>query len=374
MFTGRGHEQRKCPRDKKLRNGKIDFLKFIFSLVIVLHHGKNIIGTRQELFLSGGSFAVEFFFIVSGFLMMASISKIKTAPVNIGLETRKYLVKKYKSFCPEIFVAHAIALIVYDAANNTRIVELFIKSFYQGTLFHMTGIGAMSINAAVWYLSSMLLCMAIIYPLLRKYPELSVKYILPLSALLILGYFGGNGRSARAPTEWMGWTYRGNLRAFAELSIGICCYEACAQLKKVDFTVLGKWLLTIAEYTCYFVLLYYMYYYNASRNDYFFILIYAIAIVITFSEKTICPGIYNNKVCYFFGKYSFSLFLAHAFYSLNLNKMLPNELTNSERMLIYIACSLVTGFVVMFISEIIRKYTKYVLEALKKLLVIQHAA
>ena len=140
-------------------------------------------------------------------------------------------------------------------------------------MLHMSGIGAGSINSTVWYTSSMLLCMAIIYPLIRKYPGFSVKYILPFAALLLLGYFGGNQKSPRTPTEWIGWTYRGNLRAFAELSIGICCYEVCENLKKLKFTTFGKWVLTIVEYACYCALLYYLYYYNASRRDYFFILI-----------------------------------------------------------------------------------------------------
>lgn len=59
---------------ENLRNGEIDFLRFLFSLIILLRHSSNIVGKEWYPFL-GGAFAVEFFFIVSGYLMMASIQK-----------------------------------------------------------------------------------------------------------------------------------------------------------------------------------------------------------------------------------------------------------------------------------------------------------
>ena len=44
--------------ETKMRNGKIDFYKFIFSIIIVIHHSRNLVGDDLSKFL-GGSFAVE---------------------------------------------------------------------------------------------------------------------------------------------------------------------------------------------------------------------------------------------------------------------------------------------------------------------------
>ena len=358
---------------KSGRNGKLDLLKFIFSVVIVIHHGKNV-ADHQYWFSAGGSFAVEFFFIVSGVLLMASIRKKSQAPPSaLGTETLRFILKKVKGFCPEIFVAYAVALVVYNAATEIPLADLFIRSFYEGILLRMTGINATSINPAVWYISSMLLCMAVIYPMIRKFPDLSVKLILPLTALLLLGWFGGNMTSPRNPTEWFGLTYRGNLRAFAELSIGVCCFGICERLRKIDFTKAGIWFITIIEYACYGAVLFYMFFFNASRRDYFFILIYAIAIIITFSEKTADKRFFNNKLCYFLGKYSFSLYLSHSFWSTCFNKLIFAEMSNAEKMLVYMALSFATGFFVMLVSDFIRKYHKKVLAPLKKLFVIPPA-
>lgn len=371
IFTGRGRSDESRTQNRGMRNGKIDLLKFIFSMVVVIYHGKNVVGQREYMFLSGGGFAVEFFFIVSGYLLMRSISKIPTAPCRLGAETRNFIIQKYKSFCPEIFVVYAIALVFCSVVKNKNIWNLLITSFYEGSMLSMTGIHVTSVNNVVWYISSMLLCMSLLYPLVRKFPDMAVNYILPLSSLLILGYFCGNGRSARAPTEWMGWTYRGNLRAFAELSIGICCFEICKCLKKVNFTLAGKWLLTVVEYFCYSMILLYMYFNKASRQDYFYLILYAIAIIITFSEKTIDVGLFDNTICHFLGKYSFCLYLSHSFYAANLNSILPEHYSKTKQMLLYLFFSIATGIFVMCISCAIRKHWKTANKTIKDYFIIQ---
>ena len=167
-------------KSTKTRNGKLDFWKFIFSLVIVIHHGRNLMGDEGSLFL-GGSFAVEFFFIVSGYLMMTSIKKMTSysEQTNLGAETINFLKRKYKALCPEIFVGYAIALTFIVIVANKPFVDTFIKTFFEGIMFRMFGLHIQSINGAVWYISSMLLCMALLYPLLRKYPDIAENLIIP---------------------------------------------------------------------------------------------------------------------------------------------------------------------------------------------------
>ena len=56
------------------RNGKIDLLRFLFAVIIVLHHTRYLFGD-EHCFFHGGSLAVEFFFIVSGYLMTAHAAR-----------------------------------------------------------------------------------------------------------------------------------------------------------------------------------------------------------------------------------------------------------------------------------------------------------
>ena len=59
---------------RKQHNVTIDFLRFLFSVIVVLHHSRYVLGDDNCYFL-GGSLAVEFFFFVSGYLLLVGADK-----------------------------------------------------------------------------------------------------------------------------------------------------------------------------------------------------------------------------------------------------------------------------------------------------------
>lgn len=339
--------------NRKNRNGKIDFLKFLFAVIVLIHHSRYVVGDKNSLFL-GGSLAVEFYFLVSGYLMMASIRKLGARTQSLGAETGAFLLKKYKSFCPEILIVYVISFVVNYIASETTFFKLLATSFSDILLVGMTGLRVKCLNSAIWYLSSMLLCMAILYPLLRKFGDTALNIIIPILSLMLLGWFCGNKETPRNPSGWIGWTYRGNLRAFAELGIGACLYPIVKKLKKTDFTIFGRILLTIAEYACYTTVILYMYFEHASRMDYFNILLFALALIISFSQKGIDTAVFNGRFSWL-GRFSFSVYLSHFFYSTHIADFFPN-FSQKKLLAIYYGVSLVTALVVMLLSDAIRKY------------------
>ncbi len=337
----------------KKRNGKIDFLRFLFAIIVLIHHTRYVVGDKKSLFL-GGSLAVEFYFLVSGYLMMASIQKLQERTLSLGAETGAFLWKKYKSFCPEIIISYIIAFAVTYISGTTGFFKLLATSFSDVLLIGMTGLRIKAVNGAIWYLSSMLLCMAILYPLLRKFGDTALNILIPVGSLVLLGWFCGSGDSPRNPTSWIGWTYRGNLRALAELGIGVCLYPIVEKVKKLDFTILGRIMLTIAEYACYAAVILYMYFEKATRMDYFFILLLALGLMISFSQKGIDAVVFSGRFSWL-GRYSFSVYLSHHFYSTTLNDFFP-KLSDKRLLVLYYGLSLGTALVVMVLSDLIRKH------------------
>ena len=264
------------------RVGEIEFLRFVFSIIIVFHHSRNFIGNETSLFLNG-AFAVEFFFVLSGFLMMKSISGMKTQPKNLGVETAQFIKKKYLSLCPDMIISWIIGVVatasVYRGAFRV-IGKILREGIWELGLFTMTGIRMTTVNDAVWYLSSMLLCMAIIYPILRKYNTVAKWVIIPLLTLLIFGYFVAQTKSLRSPFGWAVFTYRGNLRAFADLGVGIMVYQITEWFKGKDLTVLSKALLTVVKYIGVVFLVLDMYFIRTPsvHNDMFVICVIAVVI------------------------------------------------------------------------------------------------
>lgn len=54
---------------------EIELFRFAFCITIILVHAEYVIG--ENLLFPGASFGVEFFFLVSGYLMMAGIEKYR---------------------------------------------------------------------------------------------------------------------------------------------------------------------------------------------------------------------------------------------------------------------------------------------------------
>ncbi|MDO4493038.1 MAG: acyltransferase family protein [Clostridia bacterium] len=147
----------------KQRNGKIDFYKFVFSVIIVLHHTRSLLGDSECLFL-GGSFAVEFFFMVSGYLLMQSIRKLPADRIDPGAETRMLITRKVRSVFPEVFIAWLVGMAVTVVCKRGNPVHLLTDSLFENFLLGMTGLQIATVNGPVWYISSMLLCMAVLVP------------------------------------------------------------------------------------------------------------------------------------------------------------------------------------------------------------------
>lgn len=355
------------------RNGKIELLRFVFSVIIMVFHAGNIAGFENRLFKTG-AFAVEFFFIISGYLMMASIERSFTSPQqqSLGKETFLFLKKKVVAIYPEILISWLISIGIYAAAKDMGIrttLDLMVKSLGDVLLIKSTGLNLGSVNGVVWYISSMLLVMAVLYPLIRKHKDMMLHIVLPVGALLAFGYLCQEAGTMRKPDQWLGWFARGNPRAFAEIAIGAVCYPISQKLGKLPLTKKGKWLCTIAEWGIYLAMLLFMHYGKSSKRDYFYVLILAMAVVITFSGQTVDTNWYNNKFCYWLGKFSLSVYLSHAAWCKLITAFLPAGTSLKKQVAAYLAVSVVTAFVVYFLGVLWRKISPALQKLLRKELI-----
>ena len=87
----------------KTRNGTIDLMRILFTLCIVIHHAH-----QAGLRMNCGYIGVEFFFIVTGYLVMNKIADFD----GEKFEVLPFLFHKLKAFYPEFICAHIIGLIV----------------------------------------------------------------------------------------------------------------------------------------------------------------------------------------------------------------------------------------------------------------------
>ena len=357
---------------RKQHNVTIDFLRFLFSVIVVLHHSRYVLGDDNCYFL-GGSLAVEFFFFVSGYLLLVGADKAgreNGAGTNgIGAETLHFILHKIRSFLPEFLIAWWIGFILIGVVRQYGVLDYlkaFGNDFWELTLVKMSGLFTHGIDGAMWYLSAMLLGMALLYPLLRMKRDLMTHLVCPLLALFLYGYLCQAEGHPRDPIVWLGLCYKGLVRAVAGLCTGVVICMAVRRLKKLapaGLTKLGNALAIGAQLLCLILTIRYMAEQEPSEYDYFYMFLLMLLVLISFSGFGLESVLGNSQQLHllsaFLGKYSLSLYLGHLYFAQHVNELLPEELYSGKiRMTVYLAAAFANGLLVMGLSALYRRYSR----------------
>lgn len=423
---------------RKQHNVTIDFLRFLFSVIVVLHHSRYVLGDDNCYFL-GGSLAVEFFFFVSGYLLLVGADKAgrkngagdllsggadmtgkteaagsdgagvgagnllpggadetgktkaagagteangiyagangigaetKGAGTNgIGTETLQFILHKIRSFLPEFLIAWWIGFVLIGVVRQYGVLDYlkaFGNDFWELTLVKMSGLFTHGIDGAMWYLSAMLLGMALLYPLLRTKRDLMTHLVCPLLALFLYGYLCQAEGHPRDPIVWLGLCYKGLVRAAAGLCTGVVICMAVRRLKKLapsGLTKLGNALAIGAQLLCLILTIRYMAEQEPSEYDYFYMFLLMLLVLISFSGFGLESVLGNSQRLHllsaFLGKYSLSLYLGHLYFAQHVNELLPEELYSGKiRMTVYLAAAFANGLLVMGLSALYRRYSR----------------
>lgn len=357
------------------RNGAIDFWKFVFSLVIVSFHTfhyKSINGMQP--FISGNS-SVEFFFLVSGFLMAQSACRNNTAfsdKGNLGKATFHFMERKIKGLYPEFAVAWIFAFIVMHLAKNsftlTSIVKDLLTGIWELFLLRMSGLAGYRANVVTWYISAMILAMLILYPLLIKYKDTFFFIIAPCLSIFLLGYMYQEFGSLNGGTAWQDFYYRGFMRALADLCLGCILWKICQAIKRYQYTKLARILFSAIESCGYMFCLIWMFGKHSSEMSFVILMIFAICIPITFSHKALAAPLFDNRLCYFLGKASFSLYIGHIFWIKSLDAFFPTH-TFKQQLLILGILLVITVVAIMGLSNLVRKNIPSAVSFFKEILI-----
>lgn len=203
-------------------------MRFVFAVGVVLFHLNYTYWGLDQEFSNGlnlfrhGNLGVEFFFIVSGFLMARTLSRQREqealaiaeaessgkayVPSPLGDETLRFLWRKVKSFLPYHILFQLLMLAARVAHQSITFSELLnqVSGFF---LLQRTGLFGSSLLTVEWYLSSMLLAMAILYPIARRWYSSYTHLFGPLCALLLLGWLYQETGKLADYNDWSGLTY-----------------------------------------------------------------------------------------------------------------------------------------------------------------------
>lgn len=348
---------------KNNRNKTIDFLKLALSIIVLIYHITiNIDG--MNLF-PRGLLAVDFFFIVSGYLFYNSVIKKDDKEESIYKQNISFIWKKLKLFYPLVFVGTLECLIARIIIDNIKI-HTILNSIFTFSLVHMSGLPLSKINNVTWYISVMLMTMFIMFPIIKKNKDKYINYICPIILILGFGLFNKYFHNFNELLDY-NFVYNGFLRGFLEINLGCLACHISSWIKNKEFTKLAKILATITEVLGYIFFGLMMCTTN-EKIDLFLVLVITVAIIISFSKLSYTEHIFSKLSFKNMDKLSLSIYCNHIFIITILifyNTQL--KLSSIELTILILVISIIYSYLVMiFVDKSMKK--KY-FNKLKNLLI-----
>ena len=345
--------------EKKRRVGTIDFFKFVFSIIIVLYHAGGFYNTADEGICVSGFISVEFFFMVSGYLLTLKASRYKGG--NLFDANLDMLKGKLLSIFPYMLLAvlasNAFAMI--SAWSTEKLSYNLLFSLPELFDLQMLGFPLFAATGVSWYLSVLFFVSFLIYPLLCRRRELFTKYIAPLTAVWVLGYIAITSGYLNDPGEWWGSFFKGMLRGYADIALGCLCFEITRWLDSEERSGSGGVLWPLLEVVSYAGVIAYAVFHGASdAHDFFMIPLVMLAVSISFSRRSILAKLFTGSVFNWLGVFSLSIYLNHFFVRENLPRILPN-LNKYQLLPIYLAIVVALSLINYLLGRLFAKlFTK----------------
>ena len=240
------------------KNNYIEFLRFLFCTIIVIHHSYTV--------FPSGAFAVEFFYIITGYF---AIKHINNDDRFSGMTSSvKYTVRKLLRLAPYTTLAIVGAYLLeflYDRGIPLLDrLKVFQNLPSEMLLLPMTGQIEISFSTyrcpQFWFLSCMLIALPIVLFLASRFTDVFKGYLVWFLPFMLIAYIGNTSGSL---FNWGSpglFLYCGTIRALADLLLGGAAYYTVNAIKAQDkkkgtirriiFTFIEIMFLVFVVYSC----------------------------------------------------------------------------------------------------------------------------
>ncbi len=358
---------------KSTRNETIELMRFVLTIGVCLHHFYGTLVSEGCFPFFNGYFAVEFFFVIGGCFLAAGALKMDLdQPLwQSGLQLLK---KRFIKLLVPFYTGHLITFAIRSIAiNQTGPAELFrnyISDVSLLTFVKQAGFDYFYGYGHTWYISSMFLAFLVIVPLLLRYRENFMYLAAPVVAVFLYGYMNHEyGESISNLNLWTGFLLKGQMRAFADICLGVFLHGVITALRKIRFTAMGRVLLTMLEVASYTLLLYYMFSDGRTlgRQDYVMLFFLGLAILLSLSGITFSKTLFaGSRIIPWLGQFSLYLYLMHYVIAVEVMPRLIGRIPQLPiSSVIYLVLVALCSLLLWLLCALIRKW---VLPFFKKLI------
>ena len=226
---------------KTNKNYYLELLRFIFCILILLHHSGLVSPDGSGLVPSAGVIA-DAFFIITGYFACRHVAGMKEKPTGAIRYSVGYTLKKLIRVLPYSIFGVAIIYILEllhlgQASVREHITRLYTM-LVEMLLLPMLGIMEVNLinlrNAPLWYLSATLIALPFVVLLALKGGKL-FKYVLVwiipllLEIWMVMTYGGALPWMNRSPI----FIYTGAIRGFSSMILGCFVFYAAEYMSSI---------------------------------------------------------------------------------------------------------------------------------------------
>lgn len=301
------------------KNNYIEFFRFVSAIIILFFHIHrhlielrpiNVFGLHLQPFAHGW-IGVDFFFILTGFFLARQAKKDIISDKSISKASYHMLKVKFIKILPchiYTFVICFALKVLLEKVSFYNSFLLFRNSIPTLLLIYYTGLKYIEIVPNEWYLSCVMIAIAIVYPILIKCYDFIRSYFL-LAPLLLYGYMLAEHNYIKHNGFWTGLTYHGVLRSIAGILLGCLAYELFLYFGKISLSRRQKILVALLELLGYVSLLVYSSIPTTESEAVHVAFLVALSVSITFSDKTVLSKFFSHNFFAFLGELSFPIYL-----------------------------------------------------------------
>ena len=327
----------------KNKTVSIEALRFVFMVVIAVWHFSRINPFTH------GYIAVDFYFLLSGYLLYGSYVRHK-------YDALKYTVEKLKRFYPEYIFVFVIAFLMKLnlLLRDSDAVTIFLNAIPEGLMINSVGVFGGGVNPASWYVSVLMVGGGIIYAILYCSKKVALGVVFPL--LVLLAYtsiLGINGSLEQFSSDW--FITQSLLRGMAGMALG----AVLAAFKERFSESLEKKRIILDVACLLAVVIMCIVLFSSMHYDRFALLAFSVLIISCFVPSTLINRIFKSAIWVKLGGITFEMLLVHCPII-----WVVNNLTRSIKLspygivalaLVYIVMVLICSFALKYIGNRLKK-------------------
>lgn len=291
------------------RNSAVEIVRFMISICVLFHHYSGL--------APGGYLGVDFFFVLSGFLLMRHFTTHDNSDDSEAAVTAaRYTYQRYRRLLSYYLFAFFLSLgLSVCLGDGGSFGNMLTWNFWELTMLEAFGFTENLVILPGWYCSALLIAGFCVYYLLLKNKKGYLYFVAPFSLMMILGWMRQNIGYINRWLQFDGLIPIGTgvLRGFAEMGLGCICHEIAAKIRDRDKGTNNNrsWFSTLLEFISLAYVLRNIFKDAPSERD--FICVFAMATLITslFVGRSLWSRLVPNRIAQWLGSISIGVYLLH---------------------------------------------------------------